>query len=241
MSSTTPGLVWTRPSRSSRSTLDRETVVAAAIRILDVEGLEGLSMRRLGSELNASAASLYWYVANKDELLDIVFDEVMRGLPDLTVEASGVWRSDITAAMDALREMMLRHRWFPLLFPTRPSIGPNALRFWAGVIDVLSRAGLRGAALDNAFCMVPDYVIGTTAIEVTFDRWLAADPDGVAATRAYVREAAAPFPSYVRYVDDYVAKTDSAVRRDRRYEFALECMLDGLAARLPKSRRRRSS
>jgi Tetracyclin repressor-like, C-terminal domain len=161
-------------------------------------------------------------------------------LPDMTVAASGDWTADIRAAMDELRAMMLRHHWFPGLFPTRPSIGPKALRFWAGLIDVLTRAGLSGADLDNAFCMVGDYVIGTTAIEVTFDRWLAADPEGVAATRAYVSEAAAAYPSYARCVDDYVTRIDAAVRRDRRYEFALECMLDGLATRLPKKRRRKS-
>ena len=134
----------------------------------------------------------------------------------MTANASGDWRADIRAAMDALRDMMLRHHWFPGLFPTRPSIGPNALRFWAGLIDVLTRAGLNGADLDNAFCMVGDYVIGTTAIEVTFGRWLAADPEGVATTRAYVSEAAAAYPSYARYVDDYIVPTDAAVRRDRR-------------------------
>ncbi len=239
--SSTPGLVWTRPSRTTRSTLDRGAVVAAAIRVLDAEGIDGLSMRRLGSELDAAATSLYWYVANKDELLDIVFDEVMSDLPDLTADASGDWRADVTAATGALREMMLRHRWFPGLFSTRPSIGPNALRFWAGLVEVLTRAGLTGADLDNAFCMVSDYVVGTTAIHVTFDRWLEADPDGVALTRDHVRAAAAEdHPSYARYVDDYVAQTDAATRRDRRYEFALECMLDGLAARLSNELQRDS-
>jgi AcrR family transcriptional regulator len=236
----TPGLVWTRPARTTRSTLDRETVVAAAIRILDAEGNDGLSKRSLGTELHAAAASLYWHVTNNDELLDFAFDEVMSELPDLTADASGDWRADVTTAMGALRDMMLRHRWYPILFPTRPSIGPNALRFWAGLIEVLTEAGLTGAALDNAFCMVGDYVVGTTAIEVTFDRWLTADPEGVAATRADVREAVTADPAYVRYIDDYTARTDAAVRRDRRYEFALECMLDGLALRLPKKRRRGS-
>ena len=229
----TPGLVWTRPPRSSRSTLDRDTVVAVAIRILDAEGIDGLSMRRLGAELNVGATSLYWYVANKDELLDVAFDEVMRDLPDLAAVASGEWRADIRTGLDALRSMMLDHRWFPGLFSSRPSIGPNALRFWAGLVDVLTHAGLTGDALDNAFCMVSDYVVGTTAIHVAFDRWLDADPEGVTATRAYMRTAVEPHPAYARYIDDYIARTDAATRRDRRYEFALECMLDGLAARLP--------
>jgi AcrR family transcriptional regulator len=231
MSSSAPGLVWTRPARTVRSTLDRGAVVAAAIAILDTAGTDGLSMRRLGAARGAGAPSLYWYVANKDELLDIAFDEVMGELPEVT--PTGDWRTDIRGAMDALREMMLRHRWFPALFSGRPSIGPNALRFWAGVLDVLAATGLRGEGLDNAFCMVSDYVIGTTAIHVTFDGWLAADPAGVDATREYVRTAVAPYPTYARYVDEYVAVTDARTRRDRRYDYALDCLLDGLAARLP--------
>ena len=79
--SSTPGLVWTRPPRTTRATLDRDAVVAAAIAILDTDGINGLSMRRLAADLNATAPSLYWHVTNKDELLDIAFDEVMGELP----------------------------------------------------------------------------------------------------------------------------------------------------------------
>ena len=127
--SSTPGLVWTRPPRTTRATLDRDAVVAAAIAILDTDGINGLSMRRLAADLNATAPSLYWHVTNKDELLDIAFDEVMGELPDMTANASGDWRADIRAAMDALRDMMLRHHWFPV---SRPGPASDRTHFVSG-------------------------------------------------------------------------------------------------------------
>src|SRR5690348_10986222 len=65
--------VWTREKRPSKSpTLSRAQIVRAAMEILDTEGMDALSMRRLGSRLGAGATSIYWHVAHKDELLELV-------------------------------------------------------------------------------------------------------------------------------------------------------------------------
>jgi AcrR family transcriptional regulator len=232
--SAVPGHTWTRSSegRGVRTALDRETVTRAAIEILDQDGVDGLSMRKLGSRLGTAATTLYWHVSNKEELLDVAFDEVMRELPDLNSEASGDWRADVRTALDALREMALRHRWYPALYATRPSVGPHALRFWGGLLEVLAAAGLADAELDNAFCMLADYVIGTTAINLNYDSWLGSDPDAVDQIHAYVRSAIDEQPTYAAYIDDYISTTNPATRRDRRYEYALECMLNSLDTRL---------
>src|SRR5204863_5512530 len=66
-----------REARRRRDPLTSEMIVAAALRILDAEGLDGLNMRRVGEELNTGAASLYWHVGSKDGLLDLLFDEVI--------------------------------------------------------------------------------------------------------------------------------------------------------------------
>ena len=66
-----------RQARRRREPISRDAIVAAAIRLLDREGLAALSMRRLGDELGAGAASLYWHVGSKDGLLDLVFDEII--------------------------------------------------------------------------------------------------------------------------------------------------------------------
>ncbi len=156
----------------------------------------------------------------------------MRELPDLNSGASGHWQTDVRTALDALREMAARHRWYPALYVTRPSVGPNALRFWGGLLDVLASAGLAGADLDNAFCMLADYVVGTTAINLNYDSWLGSDPEAMDQIHAYVRAAVDEQATYAGYIDDYISKTNATTRRDRRYEYAIECMLDALATRL---------
>ena len=71
--------VWLRPTRerTGQPSLSREQIVRAAIELLDAEGAAGLSMRRLGTKLGSGATSLYWHVANKDELLELAVDEVL--------------------------------------------------------------------------------------------------------------------------------------------------------------------
>ena len=66
-----------RSSRRRREPISREAIVKAAIDLLDREGLPALSMRRLGDERGAGAASLYWHVGSKDGLLDLVLDEII--------------------------------------------------------------------------------------------------------------------------------------------------------------------
>lgn len=235
-----PGLTWARShDRGARTSLDRGTAVRAAIEILDEEGVAGLSMRKLGSRLGTAATTLYWHVANKDELLDLAFDEVMQELPDLNATRTGDWRADVRQALDSLREMALRHRWYSALYSTRPSVGPHALRFWGGVLEVLGSAGLSDADLDNAFCMLSDYVVGSTAINLSYDSWLGSRQDAIDEIHAYVREAVVELPTYATYIDSYISKVDARTRRDRRYEYAMESMLDALAGRIDAGRQRR--
>jgi len=70
------GWVARSPDRSGdRQPLTRDQIVGAAIKLIDAEGLEGFSMRRLGQELGAGATTLYWHVKDKDQLIDLVLDE----------------------------------------------------------------------------------------------------------------------------------------------------------------------
>jgi AcrR family transcriptional regulator len=233
--SPTAGLIWTREARRARSArpaLDRDTVVRAAVDLLDTDGVDGLSMRKLGTKLGATAPTLYWHVSSKDELLDLAFDEVMRDLPDVRAPGSTAWPEDVRCTLDALRGMMLRHHWYPILYATRPSIGPNALRFWGGLLDVLARAGFAEAELDNAFCMLSDHVVGSTAIQLSYNAWLTSSPTDIKTAHAYVRDAVSTNPVYAKYIDTYIAVIPPDERRTRRYEYALDRMLEALQRRL---------
>src|SRR3954453_8973113 len=92
-----PQMPWTRPDfrpRGAHPALGREQIVRAAMEIADAEGLEAISMRRVAAGLGAGTMSLYWYVAGKDELLDLMVDAAFGEfrIPD---RPTGDWRADL--------------------------------------------------------------------------------------------------------------------------------------------------
>src|SRR5437867_13029130 len=82
--------------RETRPTaLDQERVVRTALALLDEVGLDGLTMRRLADELGVQAASLYWHLRDKEELLDLLADAICEEMP--TPRREGSWREQLTA------------------------------------------------------------------------------------------------------------------------------------------------
>lgn len=231
--SSTPGLVWIRDGRPSapRAPLRRAVIVEAVIGLLDRDGVEALSMRKLATRLSVAPATLYWHVANKEELLDIAFDEVMGELPDLG-DAGGDWRDQVRAMLTAVRDLMSRHPWYPALSATRPVIGPHGLRYLNGWLGVLARAGFSGADLDAASTLLTHFVVGTTLLEATWAGWLRRNPQDVAATQAYVRQAVRAYPHLEDQIENYLAVTPPEQRQEYGFAFAVERILAGLETSL---------
>jgi AcrR family transcriptional regulator len=208
--------------------MDRATIVRAAIEILDREGLAALSMRRLGTYLNCGATTLYWHIANKEELLDLVFDEVMGELD--STPPPGDWRAQATTLMTQLRAMILRHPWYVTLYVTRPNFGPNALRFTALLLDILREAGFTGAALDHAQAALNQYVLGTAANTLSWRNWGNLPKPQLKMMRDYILQASQPYPQYLDYLRGYLLVTDMETMLLSRFETGLTWLLDGLAA-----------
>src|SRR2546429_8153285 len=95
-----------RSSRRRREPISREAIVKAAIDLLDREGLPALSMRRLGDELGAGAASLYWHVGSKDGLLDLVLDEII-GEQQVPDPDPARWQEQLKDAATSMRRTSL--------------------------------------------------------------------------------------------------------------------------------------
>jgi AcrR family transcriptional regulator len=158
--------VWLRPPRRGRGeqpSLGREQIVKAAIELLDAEGLAGLSMRRLGAKLGSGATSLYWYVANKDELLELALDEVMGEVYLPEVDDTS-WRTACTIFATAMRAMLLRHPWVPSLFGVRPNIGPNSMRLSDRAIAVLVKAGFADMEVAHASSLIMSHSLGSAIV-----------------------------------------------------------------------------
>src|SRR6266498_3964925 len=104
-----PWRTSTHPHAVPRVPLTREAIVDAALRVLDREGLEALSMRRVGEELGTGAASLYWHVRNKEELLQLVFERVTEEVVLPEADPSR-WQEQLKDLARESRRVMKRHR-----------------------------------------------------------------------------------------------------------------------------------
>jgi AcrR family transcriptional regulator len=116
-----------RPRVRRRSALTREQVLDAALRIVDADGVEALSMRRLGSALDRDPMRLYRYAANKDALLDGIVERVLSGL-EVPVGTDADWAEVLRRTARAFRGLALAHPHVVPLLVTRPLATPLALR-----------------------------------------------------------------------------------------------------------------
>lgn len=149
-----------------RHPLTRERVCLEALALVDADGLEALTMRKLGARLGVEAMSLYKHVHDKADLLDMIHAAV---LGDLEPEggSDGQWRSLLGGLARALRSALLRHPHVLPLFTTRPVTAPEAVATVARVQEALARDGFRPAEAERAIYVVGMFTIGHVIFEKT--------------------------------------------------------------------------
>ncbi|MGO4617062.1 TetR/AcrR family transcriptional regulator [Nocardia sp. 2YAB30] len=223
--------VWTRePRQPKASGLRREQIIAAAVEILDAEGLESLSMRKLGAKLRAGATSLYWYVANKDELLELVLDEFW-GMVQTPEPEQASWRELLTTFAYSLRATIRAHPWMASLVGQLPSVGPNSLRLSDRLRRAFVRAGFRGVDIYLASGTVMSFVLGQVIPETAWEK--AYGGSGIDSD-SMIRVMEGLAGDYPEMLEDYrvTAPIDPEVGRAMAFDFGLLCVMDGLEARL---------
>jgi len=161
---------------ASRAALSREAVVAAAVALADEGGLEGLSIRRLAARLGAGPMTLYWHVANKDELLDLVLDTLVGEVP--LPPAEGEWDARVAVTARGIRATCLAHRRIAPLLATRPALGPHAVRLAEELTAVLAQSPVPPAAVRPAYLAVLRYAIGAAVADCRTGDDVPAGPSG---------------------------------------------------------------
>lgn len=143
---------------ASDAGLSKQRVVAEAIRLADRDGVDGLSMRRLADVLGSGAMSLYYYVANKEQLLDAMIDVVFAeiDLPPLDSD----WQTAMRTRSASARQVLGRHRWAIGLMESRTTPGPANLRHHEAMTACLRRAGFSVAMATHANWLLDSYVYG---------------------------------------------------------------------------------
>ena len=222
--------------------LSRDEIVRAAISVADAEGPDAVSMRRIAREVNAGTMSLYWHVASKEELLDLMIDTVQG--EQQAPEPSGDWRADLRMLARNARAALHRHRWMVDFIGGRPPVGPKALQNVERALGSLDGLGLDKATGMTIVLTVSTYVLGAVlreVQEVNGERYLeqrfaeVTDQEREAIMHDFVARirATGRYPHMTALIEAGI-DPDAAESRDARFEFGLDCLLDGIEARLPR-------
>ena len=204
----------------SEPPLSLERIVATAVELLDAQGVDGLTMRRLADRLGSGVMSLYWHVDNKEDVFDLALNSVLEYRGPAQTLGSQDWRGEVVHMLEDWRASMLRHPWSTSLLPRR-ALGPNILSRMELLSNTLSRAGVADADLNVAIWSLWNYVMGATITRASFDL---SDDDRAAAQQRLTR-LSERYPTIERsrlLLDD---DWDGAFRK------GLDFLLDGLSPR----------
>lgn len=202
------------------SILSRDKVLSAAVAIVDREGLDALSMRRLGEELGVEAMSLYRYVANKAALLDGVVEAILREM-SVRDALDAPWTDRVKARARALRATLRAHPNALSLFATRPAVTPASMAHVEASLALLREAGFSVADAIRAFQALVGFTIGNT---LSVFAPLAADERS---SPAYGSLDPGAFPTVLE-----AANVLAKWKVDDEFEFGLDALVRGLVAKL---------
>ncbi len=196
--------------------LSTEQVIAAAMSIVDTEGVEALTIRRLAADCGLSPMAIYRYVRDKDELLDRVVDEVTAQVGH--VSASGPWQDRLAELMAQARQALLHHPGVALVAITRASPGPSVARFYDRALAILDDAGLEPARAVLTFDTLLMFLFGSVLWQT---------PRRPTERGRLLRLAALldnPPAHLLAHADDLAARDP-----DRYFEYGIKTILDGMA------------
>jgi AcrR family transcriptional regulator len=195
-------------------------VVAAALKVVESAGGDALTMRRVADEIGVSASALYGYIANKEELVQLVLEQIMAEMPLPDLE--GGWQEMVRSWARGARDVFRRHPGVAGLTLGRVPFGPNMLHGTELMLGVLRSAGIPDQVAAYAGDLGSLYV-GAIAYEEEVTPLNAAD-DFAGQIVGWLRSLPADqFPNTVAIADKLVAGD-----ADQRFEWGLDVLIRGL-------------
>ncbi len=217
-----PGKRKTR--NATRAPLDRAQILDAALALADAEGIETLSMRRLGQRLGVEAMSLYNHVANKEQVLAGMLDRVLDEVDLRTTK--GTWRDAMRVRARSMRRIFHRHPWAVGLLESTREPGPATLRYCDAVLGILRKGGFSVPRAAAAFYQLDSYIYGSVIQE---KRFASAAPGEVAAeTEVFLQELSAEACPHLAEVAAHFVAT--GFDHDQNFETGLDLVLEALEA-----------
>jgi AcrR family transcriptional regulator len=227
-------LIWMRPERAARGprpTFSRDEIARVAIELADAEGLGAVSMRKIAEKLGTAATSLYSYIANKDDLYELMVDAVIGEIR--LPRRSGAWRGDLQKLAHNTHTTLSAHRWMVLL-GVQPGLGPKTQRYGEFALSALDGLDLDVSTRIDILAALNNYVFGflhrEAAWEQLRERSGLSSRQWSARMRRYMDSTAERHPELASQIATRLELTSEA-----SFDFGLECLLDGIAALVARS------
>lgn len=215
------------PEKPRREPLTRERIVQAAHRIMDEEGLQAVTMRRIGRELGVEAMSLYNHVRDKEDILDSICEAV---LSEFRVPQEGTWAEAARAGAHEYRRLLLAHPNVITLMTERkaPITNPGSLRAWEFALDLFRNAGLSEADSVKAFHAFGSYILGYVTMELGLMVGVPDDEERVRAHEELARMLRTADLPRLRETLPYFMDCDV----EEQFDFGLDLLIEGIRARV---------
>jgi AcrR family transcriptional regulator len=207
-----------------RPALSRERVLQGAVAVADARGIAALTIRSLAQHLGVKPMSLYYYVANKNEILDAIVDVVFGEIDLPTVD--GDWRSEVHLRATSARHVLRRHSWAIGLLESRTSPGPATLRHHDAMIGTLRGAGFSIEMTAHAYALIDSYVYGFALQEAALP-FEGSDDVATVVEPMIEQFSTTEYPHLVELATEHVLRPGYDFGDE--FDFGLTLILDGLA------------
>ncbi|TYB68874.1 TetR/AcrR family transcriptional regulator [Nonomuraea sp. PA05] len=236
-----PAPPWRKPRRPAQAkrVLSQELIVETGLRILDAEGFDALSMRRVAQELDTGPASLYAHVSGKEELLELIYDRVLSEVR-LPEPDPSRWKEQLRDYAQELHRVFRDHADVARAALANIPTGENSLRMGEFTYGLLIEAGMPPGEASLAMDRLTLYLVGD-AYEGSL-HWARMRASGMRSPQEYFEAFVGQIIGYYRalprqrfpHLHDHVNELTAGDGEDR-FHYGLELLLDGIEARMPKT------
>ena len=220
------------PRTETRIPLSRDRVLRAAVAIADEGGIASLTMRRVAEELGAEAMSLYYHVANKEDVLDgiveVVVDEINDAIVGIGSAAAGAgWKAAVRQRILAARRILLRHPWAPGVMETRTTTSLAVLRYFDALVGLMRAGGFSHDLAHHAL-----HALGSRALGFSQELFDPAGGDSTSDAPAVPESMAAEIPHLIGMMTEIAHDDPDSTLGwcddQTEFEFSLDLILAGL-------------
>jgi AcrR family transcriptional regulator len=213
-----------RRNRPAKAPLSRDGIVAAALALLEQDGLEGLSLRRVATALDTGPASLYVYFANLNDLHAEMLDAALADVA-LPATRKGNWRARLKTLLTSYVMVLYNTRGLAQLAMMQVAGGPHALRIVETILDLLMEGGVLEA---RAALAVDALILHVTAVAAEHSNWRDKGNDLERVKRTLAELSPTEYPLLYAIRDQFFTSTPKS-----RFYWALDMMIDGILASAP--------